>query len=126
MVTRSVKGKAVDAVAEVRYLGPLISDTGVAGETKADGVIPAHPGGGCIQASQDRWIVFFATLDTRGWDSNRSILYQVRKEAPDGPVVREGVIESCREDWDPLGRGDKLFKSCGMPIAFGVGSCGPP
>ena len=103
-----------------RYLGPLITDTTVPGERKRDGVIPAHPGGGALQVAHDRWVIFFATLDPAGWDCNRSILYQLRARAPDGPVLREGIIERGVEDWDPLGRNDRLIKSCGMPIAFGV------
>lgn len=102
------------------YLGPLITDTTVQGERKADGAIPGHPGGGALQLSRDRWIVFFATLDPHGWDANRGILYQLRRDAPDGPTLREGVVARPLEDWDPLGDGQHLFKSCGMPIAFGV------
>lgn len=109
----------VDAVS-VRYLGPLITDTSIAGEGKADGIIPAHPGGGALRVARDRWMIFFATLDPAGWDCNRSIVYQLRRDAPDGPVLAEGLIDRGIDDWDPLERGDELIKSCGMPIAFGV------
>jgi len=107
-------------LAEVNYRGPLITDTGTPGETKRDGVIPAHPGGGCLRASRNRWIIFFATLDPNGWDCSRSILYQLRADRPDGPLVKEGVVEACIDDWDPLERGDRFFKGNGMPVAFGV------
>jgi len=104
----------------VRRVTPLITDTTIAGETKRDGVVPAHPGGGALRVSNDKWMVFFSTLDTRGWDAPRSIIYQLRRDAPDGPLIAEGCVERCRYDWEPLERGMKLFKSCGMPIAFGV------
>jgi hypothetical protein len=105
---------------KVRYLGPLITNTTVPGERKSDGVIPGHPGSGALRVAEDRWVIFFATLDLAGSDCNRSILYQLRADAPDGPMLREGVIDRSSEDWDPLGRGDRFVKSCGMPIAFGV------
>lgn len=105
---------------QVRYLGPLITNTNVPGERKSDGVIPAHPGSGALRVAEDRWIIFFATLNLAGSDCNRSILYQLRADAPDGPLLREGVIDRSSENWDPLDRGDRFVKSCGMPIAFGV------
>ena len=105
---------------EISYHGAFITDTPLPGERKADGIIPAHPGGGAMQLSADRWIIFFANLDPRGWDANHSILYQLRAGAPDGRVIAWGVIDSSIEDWDPLERGDRYYKACGMPIAFGV------
>jgi hypothetical protein len=105
---------------QVRYLGPLITNTAIPGERKSDGVIPAHPGSGALRVAEDRWIIFFATLDLTGSDCNRSILYQLRADAPDGTLLCEGAIDRSSEDWDPLGRGDRFVKSCGMPIAFGV------
>lgn len=103
-----------------RYLGPLITNTTVPGERKSDRIIPAHPGGGALRVAEDRWIIFFATLNPIGSDCNRSILYQLRADAPDGPVLRECMIDRGIEDWDPFDRGDRYVKSCGMPIAFGV------
>ena len=103
----------------INYRGPFITDTPIPGERKADGIIPAHPG--CpMQLSARRWIIFFANLDPRGWDANHSILYQLRADAPDGRVIAWGVIDSSIDDWDPFRRGDRFFKTCGMPIAFGV------
>lgn len=117
--TNPASVRAASAVG-VRPLGPMILDPPIAGERKADGVVPAHPGGGALQLSRDRWAVFYATLDPRGWDANRGILYQVRCDAPDGPIVRQGAVALPDETWDPLGDGQRLFKSCGMPTAFGV------
>ncbi|MCC6683166.1 MAG: hypothetical protein IT445_19895 [Phycisphaeraceae bacterium] len=104
----------------VRYLGPFVTDTSVPGETKRDGIIPAHPGGGALQVARDRWVLFLSTLTPEGWDACHSILYQLRADAPDGRILQEGMIASAQEDWDPLGSGDRLVKCCGMPIAFGV------
>ena len=73
---------------KVRYLGPLITNTAVPGERKSDGVIPAHPGSGALRVAEDRWIIFYATLDLAGSDCNRSILYQLRADTPDGPMLR--------------------------------------
>lgn len=98
----------------------MVLDAPIAGVSKADGVIPAHPGGGAMQLSADRWILFYAGLDPRGWDANHSIVYQLRQGRPTGPVLAWGVIDRSVEDWDPLQRGDRYFKSCGMPISFGV------
>jgi len=103
-----------------QYLGPLITNTSQVGERKSDGVIPAHPGGGALQVSQNRWVLFFATLNHQGSDCNRSILYQLRQDSPHGPLLKEGVIDRGIDHWDPLSRNDNLVKSCGMPIAFGV------
>lgn len=105
---------------QIQYRGPLIVDCVISGEQKSDHVIPAHPGSGSLQVATDRWINFYATLDLRGGDSNRSIIYQIRSNSPIGPVIKEGSIAQCQDDWDPLQRGDRLFKSCGMPIAFGM------
>ena len=104
----------------IDYRGPLITDTPLRGERKADGILPAHPGGGAMQLSSTRWILFFAGLDPRGWDANHSVIYQLRADAPDGRIITWGLIDRTVEDWDPFGRGDRYFKACGMPIGFGV------
>jgi len=109
----------------VTYKGPLVTDTSIPGERKCDGIIPAHPG--CCRLSRKRWLITVATLDPRGWDSNHSIVYQIRDGEPDGPVVRGGVLASAQEGWDPLGRGDRFTKRLGMAVPFGVpkGAVGP-
>ena len=67
-------------IESVTYKGPLVADTGIPGERKCDGVIPAHPG--CCRSSRERWLTTVATLDPRGWDSNHSIIYQIRDGEP--------------------------------------------
>jgi len=64
--------------------------------------------------------LFFATLDPQGWDAVRSIIYQIRADAPDGTLIKEGLIQSCRSGWDPFNEGISLRKSHGSPFAFGV------
>ncbi len=103
----------------IQYRGGIITDTGVPGERKAEGILPAHANGS-LQVSRDRWLSFFATLDPGGWDSVRSIVFQLRADAPDGDVVREGLVSRFVSGWDPLDEGIRLRKVNGMPMAFGV------
>ena len=57
---------------------------------------------------------------TRGKDIELSV-EQSRKSTPEVlQALAYSFLERGVEDWDPLGRGDRLVKSCGMPIAFGV------
>ena len=102
----------------VTYKGPLVTDTNIPGERKCDGIIPAHPG--CCRLSRGRWLIVAATLDPRGWDSNHSIIYQIRDGEPDGPIVKEGILAPAQEGWDPFGRGDSFTKRLGMAVPFGV------
>ena len=97
----------------------LIGECTLAGERRADDVVPAHPNG--IQVSRDRWLLVYATRGFRGVDDDRSIVYQVRRGAPDGPVLKEGMLACADADWDPFGDGKKLcFKQHGHPVVFGV------
>ena len=105
-------------IKEIKYKGPFITDTSIPGETKADGIVPGQ--GNVIQLSRDRWAVFFATLDPSGWDGVRSIIYQVRADAPDGTLLKEGLIQSYLSGWDPFNEGISLRKSHASPFAFGV------
>lgn len=105
-------------IESITYHGPLISDTSIPGERMADGIIPAHPG--CCRLSENRWLITFATLDPRGWDSNHSIVYQIRDSGPAGQIIREGLLASFDDSWDPFGRGDKFSKRLGMAVPFGA------
>lgn len=94
-------------IERIEVKGKLIHACSVAGETRADDVFPGHPNG--IPLSRDRWLIVYAT---RGWskvDDDRSIIYQVRKEAPDGPVLKEGLLRRAADDLE--------YGHCG---AFGV------
>ena len=102
----------------IQYQGPLISDTIVPEEGKSAGITPEISG--CVQASKDKWIILFGTVDPRGHDTNRSIFYQIRKGSPDGQVVKEGVIEQAKSNWDPLGVGHQFRKINAVVKVFGV------
>lgn len=105
-------------IEKIAYKGPFITDIDIDGERKGDGIIPAHPG--CCQLSKDRFLVLVATLDPAGWDSNHSIIYQIRSRAPDGSIVKEGILASVTDGWDPLGNGLSLHRPLGMGVPFGV------
>lgn len=116
-------------IESVTYRGSLVTDTSIPGERKCDGIIPAHPG--CCRLSRERWLILATTLDPQGWDSNHSIIYQIRDGETDGPLVKEGVLAATEDEWDPLGRGDSFTKRLGMAVPFGVpkgamGSDGKP
>jgi hypothetical protein len=96
----------------------LFREPNLDGERRADDVFPAHANG--IPLSRDRWLILCSTRGWQGVDDERSIIYQVREGAPNGRVLREGWIARSIPDWDPLGRGDRLHKEHGHPVAFGV------
>jgi len=103
---------------KVQYKGPLISDTCIPGEGKSEGITPETSS--CVQASEDKWLIFFGTSDPRGHDTSRSIFYQIRKNSPDGEVIKEDIIERARSGWDPLNMGHDLWKVNAIPKLFGV------
>jgi len=98
--------------------GMLIPACTLPGETRADDVAPGH--GSCVRASKDRWIIAYQTRSWRGVDDERSIVYQIRKDAPDGPVLKEGFLAQSINDWDPLHDGSKFVRQHGHPVIFGV------
>lgn len=96
----------------------LIEDCSLAGERKADGVYPAHPSG--LLVSRNRWLILYATRALRGHDDDHSIVYQLRADAVDGPVLKEGMIDRGVDDWDVKGDGHKVVRRARHPMAFGV------
>jgi hypothetical protein len=109
---------AAPALTSIEPLGMLVRECTLVGERRADDVVPAHPNG--IQLSRDRWMILYATRGFRGVDDDLSIVYQLRADAPNGRVIREGHLARTRTDWDPLERGDRLIKQHGHPVLFGV------
>jgi len=103
----------------IEYNGHLIQDCSIQGERKLDGVIPAHCAP-ALKLSDDRWIIFYATLDSRGHDASRSIIYQIRTDNPAGKIMKEACIVPNDEQWNALGYGTCFWKCNGMPIAFGM------
>lgn len=122
---RAAPGKSASLIESLEPRGVLIKECTLPGETRKDDVVPAHPNG--IQVSRDRWLLLYATKSWRGVDDDRSIVYQLRKKAPDGPVIKEGFCARSHADWDALGDGKKgpsegksYFKQHGHPVLFGV------
>jgi hypothetical protein len=98
--------------------GPLIRECGLDGERKRENVFPAHPAG--IQVSRDRWLLFCATRTLRQHDDDHSIVYQLRADAPDGRLLREGFLQRTRSDWDPFGDGSACVCLLRHAMGFGV------
>jgi len=105
-------------IESIEVRGKLVHDCSIEGERRADDVFPGHPNG--LPLARDRWLVLYATRGWRKVDDDRSIIYQVRKDAPDGPLLKEGMFRRAADDWDPLGDGSKLMREHGHPVAFGV------
>lgn len=99
--------------------GPLVAESTIAGHRRSDNVVPAHPNG--WQLSKNRWMIFYSTRGFRGIDDDWSMIYQLRRDSPDGPVIREGVFKRTQDGWDAVGDGSV---SCSMqhshPVVFGV------
>lgn len=93
----------MDMIERIEHRGKLIDDCAINGERRADQVAPAHGNG--IPLSRDRYLVLNSTLRFRGVDDNTSIVWQLRKGAYDGPVIREGLFAKSIDDWYPWGTG---------------------
>ena len=48
------------------------------------------------------------------------IIYQLRADCPDGPLMREGRLCRSIDDWDPDGDGSRSVLQYGHPGVFGV------
>ncbi len=102
----------------VEPLGRLIDECSLPGERRADDVFPAHPNG--LQASRRTWLLLYATRGWRAVDDDRSIVYQLRRGAPDGELVTEGVLAASADDWDATGDGTPCVRQHGHPVLFGM------
>lgn len=123
-ILRRAHGKPADRIESIEHRGVLIGECTLPGETRKDDVVPAQATG--IPVSRDRWLILYSTRGFRGVDDDRSIVYQLRKDAPDGAVIKEGFFARAREGWDPFdgklppGEGRTYFKQHGHPVVFGV------
>lgn len=102
----------------VDHKGMFIRDCSLPGESRRDDVFPAHPNG--MQVSRNRWLIYYASRSVRGGDDDRSIVYQLRRDTPDGEVIKEGFLEPCIDNWDPFNEGARYIKQNGSPVGFGV------
>lgn len=102
----------------IEHRGLFMDRCELPGETRAEDVFPAHPNG--LQVARDRWLLLIATRGFRTVDDDRSIVYQLRRDSPDGPVIREGMLTRSVEDWDPLHDGSRHIRQHGHPVGFGV------
>lgn len=119
------RAKLEDHIRSIEHQGVLINECSLPGEGRKDDVVPRHGSG--IQVSRDRWLILYQTHGFRGVDDERSIVYQLRRGAPDGPVVKEGFLARAQADWHPPGDGPTspggdrcYFKQHGHMVAFGV------
>src|SRR2546423_583313 len=71
---------AADNIESVERQGVLIRECTLPGETLKDDVVPRHAN--AIQVSRQRWLVVYSTHGFRGVDDERSIVYQLRQDAP--------------------------------------------
>src|SRR5213595_995470 len=114
---------AGERIADIKPGGMFIKESTLPGETRANDVVPRHAV--CVQLAKTRWLIVYTTHGYRGVDDERSVLYQIRKDAPDGDVLREGFLGKAINDWRPDGvpappEGKSYFKQLGHAVAFGV------
>ncbi len=105
-------------VLSIENKGMLIPACSLDGETRGDDVAPGNCN--CAQVSRNRWVIVYQTRSWWGVDDERSIIYQIRKDAPDGPVVKEGFLSQAIKDWDPLHDGNRNLRQHGHPVIYGV------
>src|SRR5260221_2272139 len=96
-----LRGVALAQAPALEYRGRFIEECTLPGETRRDDVVPRHAN--AIQLSADRWLVIYSTHGYRGVDDERSIVYQVRADRPDGRVLKEGFLSRTSDDWKPAG-----------------------
>src|SRR6478752_4175150 len=77
--------------------GMFIRDSTLPGERRKDDVHPRCAV--CVQLARMRWLIVYTTRGYRGVDDERSVLYQVRRDGPDGPVVKEGFLAQAGANW---------------------------
>jgi len=105
-------------ITKIEHLGKLIHECSLEGHTRADGCAPAHPNG--YQISKNRWLITYSIRGWRGIDDEWALAFQIRDRAPDGKVIKEGLLRQKKNDWDPLASGEKMVRQYGHPVAFGI------
>ena len=100
------------------YKGTLMSDTTIPGQQKRDNAQPANAV--CWQLSRDRFIWTFSIMTYQGTDSTRAIAYQIRRDAPEGRVLNEGLFAAATDQWEAFGDGETYFRQQGHGKVFGA------
>ena len=100
------------------YKGPFITESDLPGESKRDFAIPNYATG--TQLSHNRWLIVYDTVDCRGADFWRSVMYQIRAEAPDGRIVKSGFIAKLEEIDSPFKDRYACWKGYGNANVLGV------
>ena len=111
--------KPAGTIEHIEHMGALIRECSLVGERRRITWCRPMPTGS--SKSENRWMLIYATRGFRGNDDDRSIVFQLRSETPDGRVIKEGIFSSSQADWDPDGEGKvSYFKQLGHPVLFGV------
>lgn len=105
-------------IQRISHLGKLIDDTGIPGEQRSDQVAPTHGNG--AQLAANRFMTLVATRSFRGCDDDRSIIWQLRRDSYDGPIIKQGMFAESIDDWYPLGGKYRCVRQHGCPVMFGV------
>lgn len=100
------------------YLGPFLVESDFPGESKRDFATPNYATG--MRLSPDRWLIVYDTVDCRGADFWRSVMYQVREGSPLGAVRNSGVLAQRERVATPLGKRYPCWRGYGNPNVFGV------
>lgn len=121
--TRAQEAAPAGDIESIEPAGQLVRECTLPGHTRADDVVPRSANG--LQLSATRWLVIYATHGYRGVDDERSIIYQLRRDAPDGPVLKEDFLARAEMDWrapglPPAPEGHVYYKQLGHMVAFGV------
>lgn len=112
-------------IKKTEYLGEYIEESETKGEQRKDGAWPHHAIANVL--SPNRWIIIYGTRGFHGHysgmrngDNDRSMLYQIRADNPQGKILKEGVLGMYSETWDPLQDGSKHLKQHSHMYCFGV------
>jgi hypothetical protein len=98
--------------------GQLVSEIALPGQRRSDLVAPANSNG--VQLAADRFLLLVSILGFNGIDDNRGVCYQLRSGGYDGPVLREGLIDTTDGATAPREDGCRHVRQLGHPVVFGV------
>ncbi len=105
------------------YKGPFIIESDLPGESKQDFAVPNYATG--LRVSTNRWLIVYDTVDSRGADFWRSVMYQIRADAPDGRIVKSGFIAQLEVLDSLVGDRYPCWKGYGNPNVFGMPCLAP-